>query len=210
MVVNAHFKSDFNAVEYNWRMSKLTPEHLEKRNDKKMFAVIAKRAKTKEKMIDLLVSNYCKKGEITWIGELDEDVYEEWTKRIASLDYNFKEELGPIIEKFGTAEDFKKAIYDPETDKSEIFDALLTNKISMETFIVLDNMLGIMNIIDRQLEFTLLWQTYKKTIRKYQFIFNSLYLTPDDITKMRKWLKSQISLLIDSNGVPKKDAARVA
>lgn len=80
----------------------------------------------------------------------------------------------------------------------------------METFIVLDNMLGIMNIIDRQLEFTLLWQTYKKTIRKYQFIFNSLYLTPDDITKMRKWLKSQISLLIDSNGVPKKDAARVA
>ena len=209
IVLKLHFQqSEFDAIKYNWTIGTLAPSALEKRRDRFIFEKVARKYQTKEKVIDVLISNFCQKGKLDWIGDLDEDVYEEWTKKIASLPYIFKNQVDNIFSSISTADEFMTLVYDKSTDKSKLFDDLLSGNICIETFIVLDNIFKICKTIDSSMQFRLLWETYKPIIQKYQRLLNKLYLTPDDNEKMRKIVKQHVKMIADSNGsVQRKSAA---
>ena len=163
-------KNHFTKEKYDYHKycgkSRATVQSFYKRKDRFWFEKLARNKDDKE-VVDFFVSNFitCTDPGKLWIGEMireGEDRYTEWKKRNQSLSYVFKEEIESIF----ADNNFDSMFSMDGSRHPQILKEYLRNNISIETMVILDNILGFRNEFDKKLQDPV-WQTVSMRMKKY-------------------------------------------
>ena len=163
-------KNHFTKEKYDYHKycgkSRATVQSFYKRKDRFWFEKLARNKDDKE-VVDFFVSNFitCTDPSKLWIGEMireGEDRYVAWKKRNQSLSYVFKEEIESIF----ADNNFDSMFSMDGSRHPQILKEYLRNNISIETMVILDNILGFRNEFDKKLQDPV-WQTVSMRMKKY-------------------------------------------
>jgi hypothetical protein len=124
------------------------------------------RQKTDEEIINFFVSNFasCDDPQSLWIGEIIKDGeinYKNWMRKTQSLSYIFRDEVGIFDSK-----NFDEMFKIEGNGHPKILKEFLQKKLSLETMIILNNILGYKNQFDKKLQDPV-WEFVSMKIEKY-------------------------------------------
>ena len=182
-------KNHFTKEKYDYHKycgkSRATVQSFYKRKDRFWFEKLA-RNKSDQEVIEFFVSNFitCTDPSKLWIGEMireGEGRYVSWKKRTQSLAYIFKEET----EKLFADGDFDSMFALDGSRHPQILKEYLRDNISLETMVILNNILGYKEQWDKVLTDPV-WQTVSLRIRKYTPFLNI------DVFRYKKILKKVV------------------
>lgn len=161
LALKQHFTHEgYDYYKYNGKV-RANPQSFEIRKDKYFFYKLSK----KDDLLNYLVSNLSQNPD-TWAGDLinekGDEIYKEWKKRIESLSYNFKIELSNMHE------DFNQNFLVEDGQQPYIIRLLSRKKISLETAVIIDDIVGFVKVIDKQIDDRLVWPQIKMKIMKYK------------------------------------------
>jgi len=177
-----HFtKDNFDYHKYCGK-TRATLTSFYKRKDRYWFEKIS-RQKSDDEVRDFFVSNFisCEDPQTLWIGEIIRNGntnYQSWQKRIQSITYIFREEVELNFNKNNFDSMFKVE----ENRHPKIIKLYLSNKISIETLLILDKILSFSKNFDKKLSDPI-WQLIRLRLKKYSPFLNI------DIFKFKKLLK---------------------
>ena len=180
-----HFtKSSYDYHKYCGK-TRASVQSFYKRKDRFWFEKIARQRSQKE-VEQFFVANFvsCPDPESLWIGEMireGEARYQDWQKRIQSLSYVFKEEVSSIFNSENLEELFK--IHG--TRHPQILKDHLQGKISLESMIILDRILGYKKHFDEKLKDPV-WNLISLKMNKYSPFLNT------DVFRYKKILKEVV------------------
>lgn len=161
-----HFTKDSYDYHKYCGKSRATVQSFYKRKDRFWFEKLSRNKNDKE-VVDFFISNFitCTDPSKLWIGEMireGEDRYVAWKKRNQSLSYVFKEEIETVF----ADNNFDSMFVMDGSRHPQILKEYLRNNISIETMVILDNILGFRNEFDKKLQDPV-WQTVSMRIKKY-------------------------------------------
>jgi len=144
------------------------------------------RQKNDTEVVEFFVSAFvsCTDPQSLWIGEIvrnGEQNYTEWKKRIQSLTYTFKTEIEDVF----TNKDFDGMFRVEGTRHPQIIKEYLGKNISIETFIILNKIIGFKDDFDKKLSDPV-WKFLSMRINKYNSFIHI------DIFKFKSILKEII------------------
>ena len=166
-----HFTKDkYDYHKYRGKV-RATNEAFYKRKDRFWFEKLA-RNKSDQEVVDFFVSNFitCTDPSKLWIGELIKDGegrYVEWKKRNQSLSYIFKEETESVF----SNGDFDSMFAIDGTRHPQILKEYLRKNISIETLVILNQILGFKENFDSHLKDPV-WETVSMRMKKYSPFLN--------------------------------------
>jgi hypothetical protein len=166
-------KNHFTRPTYDFHKynGKVTAKYstFERRADRYFFEKIGKRY-PREKLIDIFVANFIENPN-TWIGDMldgqAEETYTNWLKRVESLTYQFTEECDGILKWLEErGKKFNDLFRVVGADHPIIVKMALQKVITVETFIVLDTLLGFCERINNKLDDPI-WEDFYLRVLKY-------------------------------------------
>lgn len=177
-----HFTKDSYDYHKYCGKSRATIQSFYKRKDRFWFEKIS-RQKSEKEILDFFVSNFvsCSDPQSLWIGEIireGESNYKNWCKKIQSLSYIFKEEINSVF----SNKNFDKIFEIEEGRHPQLLKDHLQGKISLESMIILDRILGYKKEFDQKLNDPI-WIFISMKISKYSSFLHT------DVFKFKKILK---------------------
>ncbi len=160
--IKLHFESDtYDAIKYNYKTS-AKPNTFWKRKDKYFFAKVGKRFNTVPDLVSYYVSHFI--NDTKWIGEMihDDTPYNQWLKTNQSISYIFEQDLYKLKEEFDQFDDLFNINVHPN-----IVSKYLQGEISLETVVIINNLVGFIRKADKQITETIVWPDVSRKIRKY-------------------------------------------
>jgi hypothetical protein len=182
-------KNHFTKTEYDYHKycgkSRANLQTFYKRKDRFWFEKVSRNRNDTE-IVDFFVSNFisCTDPQTLWIGEIikqGEGTYTEWKKRIQSLSYVFKEEVGSLF----LDKDFNRVFEIKGNSHPILLKEHLSNNVSIETMVILDKILGYKNNFDKKMDDPI-WEIVSLKIKKYSPFLNI------DIFMYKKILKEVV------------------
>jgi hypothetical protein len=168
LAIKRHFTSTYDFFKYNGKVN-TSVAAFERRRDKFFFEKIAKKYSI-AKSTDLFVSNFLVNPD-QWIGDFFDDeveeIYAEWQKKIESLSYHFSEECGALLfwaETNGFK--FDELFRTKDGCHPIIVKMALQKVVSLETFIILNQLIGFLPNLDKELK-DVIFQELQFKIYKY-------------------------------------------
>lgn len=161
--IKLHFENDtYDAVKYNYKTS-AKPQSFWKRKDKFFFAKVGRKFNNVHDLVSYYVAYFV--NDVKWIGEMlnDEAIYNQWLKKKQSLGYNFKQDLHKLSENAKTFDD----LFVVHNNYPFLIDSYLKNEISLETVVVINNLVNFIKRFDKQITETIVWPELSRKIRKY-------------------------------------------
>ena len=158
-----HFSTEsYDFIKYHGKV-KLTVDHFEKRRDKYFFSKLAKMREPKE----FIIANFIIANSKTWIGDLvnstdAELTHKAWQKRTQALGYYFEEDLKKLL----TNLDDNLIIKDNQ--HPYLLKLFMGKKISIETVIILNDLVGFFPHWNKRLKDDILWSDISMLCRKYR------------------------------------------
>jgi hypothetical protein len=143
ITLKAHFKN--SGFDYHkFGKVKVAPETFERRKDRYYFEKLAKRY-SRDEIVEFFLSQIL--ANKTWVGDmLGEDAETEHLsrlRRVQALQYQVKTEMNTLWERCKEdPECFNRLFTHQEGTHPGIFRAVMEKRISPETFLVLDSILG--------------------------------------------------------------------
>jgi hypothetical protein len=124
------------------------------------------RQKTDNEIVNFFVSNFasCDDPQSLWIGEIikeGEENYKNWMRRTQSLSYIFKDEVSIFNSK-----NFDDMFKIEGNRHPKILKEFLQKKISLETMIILNKIIGYKKQFDKKLQDPV-WEFVSMKIEKY-------------------------------------------
>jgi len=180
-----HFcKKNYDYHRYGGK-SRASLQSFHKRRDRFFFEKLS-RQKNDTEVVEFFVSAFvsCTDPQSLWIGEIvrnGEKNYTEWKKRIQSLTYTFKTEIEDVF----TNKDFDGMFRVEGTRHPQIIKEYLGKNISIETFIILNKIIGFKDDFDKKLSDPV-WKFLSMRINKYNSFIHI------DIFKFKSILKEII------------------
>lgn len=181
LALKNHFTNKkYNYFTYNGKV-KANLQSFYKRKDRFWFEKLS-RNKTDEEILNFFVANFasCDDPQSLWIGQIikeGEDNYKNWMRKTQSLSYIFKEEIGIFNSK-----NFDE-MFNIEGNKHPlIIKNYLQKKISLETLIILNNILEYTKEFDKKLQDPV-WEFISMRIQKYTPFIHI------DVNKFKQLLK---------------------
>ncbi len=165
LALKNHFTNkNYNYFTYNGKV-KANIQSFYKRKDRFYFEKMS-RQKTDEEIVNFFVSNFasCDDPQSLWIGEIikeGEENYKNWMKKTQSLSYIFREEVGIL-----NAKNFDEMFKIESNKHPRILKEFLQKKLSLETMIILNNILGYKKQFDKNLKDPV-WEFISMKIEKY-------------------------------------------
>ena len=178
LAIKQHFtQPGYDYFKYNGKV-RANPQSFDTRKDKYFFHKLSK-------MDD--VDNYIMVNLLndpnTWVGDLVSDEgeqhYTAWKKRMESLSYVFKNEINSLDE------DLNKNFIIEDGQHPYILRQYLRKNLSLDTFVILEDILKFCKHIDKNVDDTIIWPSVNLKMIKYK-----PFLTYDKF-KMRKILKEK-------------------
>jgi len=164
-----HFTLDsYDYFRYKGKVNVKAQSFL-KRKDKFFFEKIEN--KYKEDLIDFFVSNLVTDQSAwvgTMVGDKAERVFNEWKKKNQSLKYSFREDMVTIRDYMDKNDITFDNIFVCEDEQHPIIlKLLISEEITIESFIILDRVLNFIRHINHFLLDDYIWIEYNKRVRKY-------------------------------------------
>ena len=190
--VRNHFTNDnYNFFKFGGK-TKASSGAFEKRRDRYIFDKVSKDYKDDEIAL-LFVSNFIAKEKF-WIGntlsEESRNIYIMWRKKIQSLSYIFENDVKAIIDEINDREiDFDSVFKIQDGQHPIILRLTLADRISLESFLILNKILDFFPQFNRRIEETIIWPDYYKKCVKYEPFVKV------DMTRFKFILKKQLNLV---------------
>ena len=180
-----HFTKDTYDYHRYGGKSRASLDSFYKRRDRFFFEKLS-RQKNDTEVVEFFVSNFvtCDDPQSLWIGEIvrnGEQNYTDWKKRLQSLSYTFKSEIEDVF----TDKDFDAMFKIEGTKHPQIIKEHLGKNISLETFVILNKIIGFKENFDKKLTDPV-WKFLSMRINKYDSFIHI------DVFKFRKILKEII------------------
>lgn len=180
LAVKSHFTSDsYDYIKYNGKVN-ASSTSFETRKDKYQFYKLSKH----KNPLQYLVANFVD-GDLKWIGDLFDDksekVYADWLKRQQSISYIFEQDLNKLLTLFDDNVIVKNGQH------PYLLKQYLRREISIETIIILNDILGFFGHWNKKIEDGVLWPSIYKKLSKYKPFFHY------DMFKCRKILKDKFA-----------------
>ena len=182
-------KNHFTKEKYDYHKycgkSRATVQSFYKRKDRFWFEKLA-RNKSDQEVVEFFISNFitCTDPSKLWIGEMireGEGRYTDWKKRNQSLSYIFKGEIESVFED----NNFDSMFVINGSSHPRILKLYLSGDVSIETFVILDRILGFKNQFDSKLSDPV-WETVSMRMKKYSPFLNI------DVFRYKKILKGVV------------------
>ena len=168
-------KNHFTKEHYDYHKyggkTRATHQAFYKRKDRFWFEKFA-RQKTDKEVEEFFVSNFVSSTDpgTMWIGDMiknGEARYVDWKKKVESLSYNFKEETSSLF----ADGNFDAMFHIDGSRHPDILKEYLGGKVSLETMVICDRILGYREEWDKRLDDPV-WETVSLKIKKYKPFLN--------------------------------------
>ena len=175
LAIKLHFTSNtYDFYKHNAKVNSSFNTFL-KRNDRFFFHKLTTKY-NKEEMLDYFVSNFFHNSK-TWIGNLvradGETIYNKWTKYNQSFTYNFR---GDCVLLSNTINDggirFDDLFHVVNGQHPKLLRLFLSEKISVQTLIILDKVLSFIKKWDKDIDENVIWPEKSFKIKKLKPFVN--------------------------------------
>ena len=159
--MKAHFsRKDYDFFKYR-RKTKVSRDSFWKRKDRFFFVKLSKKYKTEIEIRNYLVSNFIK-DKSGYIANFSEENYKSWLLRRSGFFEQFVIEMKPFIKEFEPLFEVKGSSH------PKLLKEFLGSRVSLETMLVLDELVSFSKKWDKQLEDDIVWIDLKKLIENYK------------------------------------------
>jgi hypothetical protein len=165
LAIKLHFTSDsYNYFTFNGK-TRTTLQSFEKRRDKYFFKKLGTKF-NQEELIQYFVSHFVQ-NEDAWIGDIyklqNTSVYTEWLGKIQSMSFVFMNDVNILLNDNNFEDIFKVTSTHPPLLKK-----YLSNSISLETLVILNQLLNYIKDFDATIVDPVVWPGVKKRVVKYE------------------------------------------
>jgi len=163
--IKLHFSSDsYDYFRYNGKTN-VSKTNFATRKDKYSFYKLSRKYNLEE-LKQFYVANFLE-GDVKWVGDITgpegEETYRKWQKRIQSLTYRFEQDIIALLDRCNTPEELLKV----NDDYPLLLKTVMQGTTSIETLIILNDIMNFLPMWSRKIEDTIIWPDWKKRIEKY-------------------------------------------
>ena len=159
--MKAHFsKNNYDFHKYGGK-TKVSRDSFWKRNDKYFFVKLAKKHDDRDSIQDYLVSNFIK-NRGGYIANFNDENYKVWKDRKTDFYNIFFDELKPLVK------DFEPLFQTKNNNHPKLLKEFLGDRVSLETLIILDDLVDFSKGWDRELKEDIVWPDLKKLMKNYK------------------------------------------
>ena len=159
--MKAHFgKSDYDFVDYKGK-TKIKRESFYKRKDRSFFAKLSRKYKTEEEIKNYFISNFIKdkKG---YIANFNDEIYNSWKLKRQGFFDLFELEMKPLVESF------EDLFVVENKQHPKLMKEFLGGRISLETLIIMDELVNFDPNWNRELEDDIIWLDLRNLMDNYE------------------------------------------
>jgi len=159
--MKAHFgKGDYDFVTYKGK-TRIKRDTFYKRKDRSFFVKLSRKYKTEQEIQNYFVSNFIKdkKG---YIANFNDENYESWKLKRQGFFDLFEVEMKPLVEAF---EDLFTVT---NGQHPKLMREFLGGRVSLETVIILDELVNFGPDWDKTLEGDIIWNDLNNLIDNYE------------------------------------------
>jgi len=159
--MKAHFgKGDYDFVTYKGK-TRIKRDTFYKRKDRSFFVKLSRKYKTEQEIQNYFVSNFIKdkKG---YIANFNDENYESWKLKRQGFFDMFEVEMKPLVEAF---EDLFTVT---NGQHPKLMREFLGGRVSLETVIILDELVNFGPDWDKALEDDIIWNDLNNLIDNYE------------------------------------------
>ena len=158
--MKAHFsKSSYNFIKYGGK-TKVSRDSFWKRNDRYFFVKISKKYNNDE-IKDYLLSNFIQNRN-GYIANFNDQNYENWLDRRMMFYNIFQQELKPFVNNFEPLFEIK------DGNHPTLLKEYLGKRVSLETMVILDELVDFSKKWDEQLGDDVVWPDIKNLMKNYK------------------------------------------
>ena len=173
LAVKLHFTSKdkgYDFHQHNGR-TKARLATFTKRRDRYFFHKLSK-SYNSTTIVDYFVSNFVTNTNL-WVGDIighsGDENYKEWSKRIEALHYYYEQDIDYMIERMAANNmSFDDLFTSKGGQHPPILKMVLSKKISLETFVILEDLLSFSKRLNKDINETVLWPKLHERIRRYR------------------------------------------
>lgn len=169
LALRLHFTTDkYDVIKQQGRV-RASKQAFLKRNDLFSIKKVAETYTDKD-IVDFLVANFTSGDR--WGGIFDteaKDRFQQWKRRIESMSYTFEKEVDKLNKVCLKHSVPFSALFQLSTSSHPyIIKAHLRHDVSIETLVILDELLGYVEELDTDLADDLIWPDLSRIIKKYK------------------------------------------
>lgn len=162
-----HFTTEYDFFRYKGKTRCASYDKFQLKREKPLWESLARKFATDDELVYFAVANNINNNNS--IFAFDEETYVSWRKKTESLDYHFKSQIEELSSRCeGDNINFGTLFHIEKSNHPKILKHLLSSNISIESFIILDYILGLTKRFDMNLQNDIVWQTAKTKIAKYK------------------------------------------
>lgn len=163
--LKTHFTSkSYDFFKYNGKTN-VSKETFLKRKDKYSFYKLSRKFSLEE-LRSFYLANFVY-GDASWVGEMTgpegEVAYKKWQKINQSLSYTFKSDMEKMIDESSPEE----MLIVMKGQHPKLLRTVMSGEISIETVVILNNLLNFFPMWDRKIDDDLLWPNWRLKCEKY-------------------------------------------
>tara|TARA_B110000211_G_scaffold8121_1_gene8728 strand:+ start:993 stop:1574 length:582 start_codon:yes stop_codon:yes gene_type:complete len=160
--MKAHFgKTNYNFIKYGGK-SRVPRNSFFKRKDRYFFVKLSKKYKTENEIRNYFVANFMMEQR-GYVANFNDENYEKWQNRQNNFHDIFTNEIQPMIQDFNSLFEIKKS------EHPKLMKEYLGKRISLETLIILDELVEYSKKWNEHLKDDLLWPDLKKLMNNYKW-----------------------------------------
>ena len=159
--MKAHFgKGNYDFVEYKGK-TRIKRETFYKRKDRHFFVRLSRKYKTELEIKNYFVANFIKdkKG---YIANFSDENYESWKLKRQGFFGLFEAEMTPLVQSFENLFKIEK------NQHPKLMKEFLGSRVSLETMVILEELVSYEKSWDKQLEDDIIWPELKKLMNDYK------------------------------------------
>tara|TARA_R110001592_G_scaffold2232_3_gene13565 strand:- start:512 stop:1093 length:582 start_codon:yes stop_codon:yes gene_type:complete len=160
--MKAHFgKTDYNFIKYGGK-SRVPRNSFFKRKDRYFFVKLSKKYKTENEIRNYFIANFMMEQR-GYVANFNDENYEKWQNRQNNFHDIFTNEIQPMIQDFNSLFEIKKS------EHPKLMKEYLGKRISLETLIILDELVEYSKKWNEHLKDDILWPDLKKLMNNYKW-----------------------------------------
>lgn len=169
--LKAHFTTEsYDFFKYKGKI-RVRLDKFNNRKDKYFFTKLSKNISNKD-IVPFFISNFIENDQ-EWIGNLvmnneAEEVFTSWKKRTESLSYTFSQDMKKINDILYEKEEPFNNLFKIYNTHPLILRLLLRKEISLESFIIMNEILEFFGELNTKLKYDIVWAEVKKKCKKYR------------------------------------------
>jgi len=160
--MKAHFgKTDYNFIKYGGK-SRVPRNSFFKRKDRYFFVKLSKKYETENEIRNYFIANFMM-DQRGYVANFNDENYKSWQNKQNNFYEIFKNEIKPIIKDFNSLFEIKKS------EHPKLMKEYLGKRISLESLIILNELVEYSKKWDEQLKEDILWPDLKKLMNNYKW-----------------------------------------